>query len=364
MARAILTPSRRDLAFIALAAVAVRFVVLVAMALKAYDFQKVDLGAYAYRSDGSAYIDNAKRINGEGVPSAYDSRVFVGFPWLIAMTERLGVTYAAGATALGLILPGLMCAAAAAWLRDARIGWAMAVLPPHFVLDTACVMNESLMILLCVTAMMTLRQQAAWGLIGAAALFAAGGMVRPMACFAVLGALALLLQARRPIRAALLAGATVSVLAVLFLTFKHVHWNPLDNARAYDTEKLAYDGQMFTYPFGAFIQDARTRGVLRLSYLYKLVYLITALVVLALAARAWWRSRRPLDAWALAWWGSNLAFVLCIGSHWGVDIAQRSLMWAAPAAYWTLRDWLPTRWWVRLAWAGLAVPWVFVTSQG
>ncbi|HEX8325004.1 MAG TPA: hypothetical protein VF595_13960 [Tepidisphaeraceae bacterium] len=358
MASAIFTPSRRELACIALAAIALRVVVLIVMGLKAHD-----LAGMPYRSDGIAYIDNARRINGDAMPSAYDQRVFVGLPWLIAMTHRLGVPYGAGAQAFGLVLPGLVCAGTALWLRDRRIGWAMAVLPPHWVLDTACVMNESLMIGLCVLAMITLRQQRFWGVLGAAVLFAAAGMVRPMACFAVMGALALLLQARRPGRALALSLATLALLAGMFFAFKHVYWNPLDNMRAYDTEKLAYDGQVFTYPFGSFVEVGRARGVLRPTYVYKAAYMVAALIVLGLAAVAWWRSRRPLDAWAVAWWGGNVAFVTCIGSHWGVDIAQRSLMWAAPAAYWTLRDWLPVRWWVRLAWALLAIPWVFITSQ-
>ncbi len=63
------------------------------------------------------------------------------------------------------------------------------------------------------------------------------------------------------------------------------------------------------------------------------------------------------------WWGTNFVFVLCIGSHWGMDIAQRSLMWAAPAGFWVLRDWLPTRLWSRTVWALLAFPWVYITSQ-
>ena len=351
-------PARRELAAIATAAILLRILVLIVMGLKAHD-----LVGMPYKSDGSAYIDNAKRINGDGMPSAYDQRVFVGYPWVIAIVHRVGVPYGWGAQALGWIFPGLMCAAAAAWLRDRRIGWAMAVLPPHFVLDTACVMNESLMILLCLLAMMTLRKQAWWGIAGAALLFAAAGVVRPMSCFAVAGALALLLQARRPGRAALLAVATLALLGGLLFAFKTAYWNPLDNAKAYNAQELAYNGRLFTYPFGSFVEVARTRSVFRPNYLYKLAYMVAAIGVLGLAVRAWWKTRRPLDAWAATWWGLNFAFVTCIGSHWGVDIAQRSLMWGAPAAFWTMRDCLPVRWWTRLAWAGVTLPWIFITTQ-
>lgn len=358
------TPRGRDLLYIAAIAILLRAVVYLVITYKAFhglNWQAIT--GLPYLSDGSAYIDNAKRINGDGMPNAYDQRVFVGFPWAIAMTHRLGVPYHAAAAGLGLILPGLLCAAAAHWLRDKRIGWAMAVLPPHWVLDTSAVMNESLMLLLCVLAMVVLRRQPWWGVAGAAILFAAAGMVRPMACFATLGAIALLLQAWRPWRATALAIGTLAALAMMFLAFKHFYWNPADNARAYDTQQLAYNGQVFTYPFGSFVEMAKTRGVLRPAFIYKAGYLLAAVAIAILGLVVWARSKRPLDAWAAAWWGSNTIFVACIGSHWGVDIAQRSTMWAAPAAFWIVRDWLPERWWTRLAWALLPVPWVFLTSQ-
>jgi hypothetical protein len=265
---------------------------------------------------------------------------------------------------MGWVIPAALCAAAAAWLRDKRIGWAMAILPPHWVLDSACVMNESLMLLLCVLSMMSL-QKAAWqGLLLAGLAFAAAGVVRPMACFAVAGALAMLLQAGKPNRAIVLAAVTLALLAGLLGAFTAVYWNPLNNARAYNTQELAYNGRLLTYPFGSFIETAISRGFFKPNYLYKLAYIVAAVAVTVLAVRKWRSSRRPMDAWAATWWGTNSAFVACIGSHWGVDIAQRSIMWAAPAAYWTLRDYLPTKWWARLAWAILPLPWVYITSQG
>ena len=393
---------RRELFAIFLAAVAIRCVAFTVMGLKAHN-----LAGFAYLSDGSAYIDNAKRINGDGMPSPYDQRVFVGLPWLIAMTHKLGMPYLPAAAGIGLIVPGLMCVLAARVLHDRRIGWAMAVLPPHWILDTAAVMNESLMLTLCLAAMLALRwamagdeglrrgdacvarhgtiadanphpqpndprggrrrrrpyKSTAFAPVLAAFAFAAAGIVRPMACFTVVGAIAMLLQAKRPRKAVMLAIDTLVLLALLFLAFKGAYWNPLDNARAYDTQALAYNGQVFTYPFGSFVDAVHTRGPLNKSVIYKTATMLVAVAVLAIAFVKWKHHRRPLDAWAVTWWGTNLAFAACIGSHWGVDIAQRSLMWAAPAAYWTLRDYLPTRWYTRLAWAALAVPWVFVTSQ-
>lgn len=353
------SPTRRDLILIALAAFVLRFVALAVMAHKAH----LPLEEMPYRSDGTAYIDNAKRINGDGMPSAYDQRVFVGYPWLLAIAHRVGVPYTWGSQVIGWAIPALLCVAAAAWLKDKRIGWGLAILPPHWVLDSACVMNESLMLLLCVTAMMALRRPAWWGVGLAGLSFAAAGVVRPMACFAVAGALAFLLQARQPKRAVGVAVVTVVLLAALLGAFAAVYWNPLDNAKAYNTEELAYNGHLFTYPFGSFVETARTRGLLKPNFIYKASYMVAAAGVLLLAIWRWRKNRQPLDAWAATWWGTNFAFVACIGSHWGVDIAQRSLMWAAPAAYWTVRDYLPTRWWSRLAWAMLPIPWVYITTQ-
>jgi hypothetical protein len=351
------SPTPLSLLMILLAAVAVRAAALQAVAVKTH----ASWSQVPYSSDGVAYLDNAKRINGDGMPSDYDRRAFVGFPWMIAMLHRLGLPYGAAGLGLGLLLPGVLAAVMAVWLRDSRIGWAMAILPPHHVTDTAGVMNETSMVLLCVLATALLR----WRWIGvtlAAALFAAAGMVRPMACFAVVGAIVLLLQSREHAKAVVLSIATLAILAALYLLFRHFYWDPLDSVRQYDAHPEAYDGHLFSYPFGSFVERVRAGGALRFNFLYKLLYLAAAFAVLALAVVAWKRSRRPLDAWALAWWSTNLAFVLCIGSHWGVDIFHRAIMWAAPAGYWTLRDYLPTHWGSRLIWALLPVALVFVIS--
>ena len=353
-----LRPTRRDLFLILVVALALRGVVMIVMGLKAHDLPHLP-----YRSDGGAYVANAQRINGEGMPTAYDQRVFVGYPWLIAMTHRVGLPYGWGAMALGIGCAGLLCAATAAVFGDRRVGWAMAVLPPHWVLDTSAVLNESLMLLLCVAAFAAvMRRERGW-LVAAAALFAAAGMVRPMACFATLGAIAMLVDARLYRRAGALAFGTGAALLILLVAFAALYWNPLDNARQYNAQPLAYNGRLITFPFGAFVDYARTRGLAHVNLIYKAGYLFAAVVVLATGVRVWRTTRRPLDAGMAVWWGTNLLFVLCIGSHWGVDIAQRAIMWAAPAAYWITRDWLPTRWQTRLAWALLPVPWVFITSQ-
>ncbi|MGC4033176.1 MAG: hypothetical protein QM754_15865 [Tepidisphaeraceae bacterium] len=284
------TPRARDLLYIAAAAISLRAIVYLVITYKAFHgLSWQNIADLPYLSDGSAYIDNAKRINGDGMPNAYDQRVFVGFPWTIAMTHRLGVPYNAAAAILGLVLPGLLCAAAARWLRDHRIGWAMALLPPHWVLDTSAVMNESLMLLLCVLAMVLLRRQPWWGVAGAAMLFAAAGMVRPMACFATLGAIALLVQAMRPWRATAMAACTLASLAILFLAFRHFYWNPIDNARAYDAQQLAYNGQVFTYPFGSFVEMAKARGVFRPAFIYKAGYMVMAVAVAVAGLVVWWR---------------------------------------------------------------------------
>ena len=366
-------PGARELSFIFLVAIALRLVALGAMGAK--------VGQWAdtpYRSDGGAYIANAVRINGGPLPSAYDQRVFVGLPWVIAMAHRAGLPYGAAAQGLCLLFSGGLCIGVARWLNDSRIGWGLALLPPHWVLDSSAVMNESLMLWLCVSGLCVagglngrVNQVTAprdgrveWGrMIGAAILLAAAGMVRPMACFAVAGGGVMLLQKRRPREAVILLLATAVVLAGLFAAFRYAYWNPLENARVYQTDPGAYNGQTLTWPFGSFVQTARARGALHANYLYKLIYVLAGIGVAILAVRQWMTSRAPLDALAATWWTLNLAFVSCIGSHWGVDIAQRSIMWAAPAGYWALRAWLPTKWYWRLAWALLPAPFVFITSQ-
>jgi hypothetical protein len=309
------------------------------------------------------------RINSEAMPDEYDRRVFVGLPWAIAMVERTGIPYAVASQGICLIFSGLMCVIGAQWLRDARIGWALAILPPHFVLDTSAVMNESLMLLLCMVglwACMTTssRFRSSIGMLVLASLaFGAAGMVRPMACFATLGAIAMLLQDRKPRQAALLAAGSLVVFAVLFALFTKVYWNPIENVKVYRDHPTAYGGEMLTWPLKSFIHAAAERGVLRPAFLYKSLYIAAAIGLSIYGLVRWRRSRDPLDAMAATWLTANTLFVACIGSHWGVDIAQRSTAWALPAALYLLRDWLPTKWYWRLAWAVLPIPLIFVTSQ-
>lgn len=350
---------RRQLLLIALVALVLRGLALTAMAYEAGEWRR-----FPYRSDGSAYIANAQRINGgEITPREYDRRGFIGFPWVIAMVQRVTTDYGATAQTLGLVFGAAMCVIAAAWLRDVRIGWAMAILPPHFVLDTSAVLNESFMLSLCMVGLW-LCQRGTWrNVLIASLVFGAAAAVRPMACFAVAGAIALLWEAKRPRESLAIGIGSLGAFAALMVTFTLIYWNPLDNAHVYQSNPTAYGGDLFTYPFGSFVHVIQAKGI-RFNLIYKAFYMLAAIAVAMMSIVAWKRTRAPLDAAMTAWWITNLAFATCIGSHWGVDIAHRSLAWAAPAAFYTLREWLPVKWYWRLTWAMLPVPFVFVTSQG
>lgn len=357
-------PTARALLIIALVAVALRGVSVVAMGVK-FD-RWADL---PYQSDGSAYLGNAARINGEGMPNEYDQRMFVGLPWAIAMAQRVTHEYGWTAQGLCLVFAGLMCAAWAWYFRDTRIGWALAILPPHWVNDTSAVMNESLMLLLCgvgiaASTMKRAGSGAAWTAITAGVAFGAAGMVRPMACFAAAGAAAFLLVERRTQRALAVLGLSMIAFATMYGLFTWLYWNPMENVRVYRDHPVAYGGEMITWPFKSMLAEFHARGVLNPRVLYKCAYIFGGLAIGAYAIRCFVRSRHPLDALAMTWWCTNMLFVLCIGSTWGMRIAQRSTAWALPAAMYLLRPWLPVKWYWRLAWSLLPVPFLFFASQG
>jgi hypothetical protein len=138
----------------------------------------------------------------------------------------------------------------------------------------------------------------------------------------------------------------------------------MENVRVYQTHPAAYgEGGMFTYPFGSAVRDISERGVLHHAVLYKLAYLTGAIAISGCAVWRYVRTRSPLDAMAATWLATNTLFALCIGSVWGMRIAQRSTAWAIPAALFVLAWTLPVRWYWRIAWCCLPVPLMYVASQ-
>ncbi len=353
-------PNGRALIVIFLVAVGLRLLSVGAMGWK-FD-RWADL---PYQSDGSAYLGNAARINGHGLPGEYDQRMFVGLPWVIAMAARTGLEPGWAAQVLCLLFAGGMCMAWAAFFRDTRIGWAMAILPPHWVNDTSAVMNESLMLLLCCAGMAAARSRAGWWAVALSGLvFGAAGMVRPMACFATAGAMAMLWFDGRQARAVWIGAASAIGFAALYASFTVLYWNPMENVRVYHDHPTAYGGEMITWPLKSMIAEFQQRGLLHPAVIYKAGYIVAGM---AIAIYSVWRlvkTRQPMDAMACVWWTTNMLFVLCIGSHWGMRIAQRSTAWALPAAMFLLVFWLPVRWYWRLVWACLPVPLLFFASQG
>jgi hypothetical protein len=199
-----------------------------------------------------------------------------------------------------------------------------------------------------------------------------------MACFAVLGAIAALVNRWRLERrqmqhvrkllptarvglgeAGLRPVIAVSATAggVVLAALLAIHWwrgSALESFRIYATDADTFAGHLLALPFASLITTPFRRSVpwWRVGYVWSYVPLI--LVGCVLAARRL-RSERGSDRYDLVvlsatWLFGSTAFTLCTGSVWGFYYFDRHVLAALPPLLWTYRDVYPRRlvWWVVL----------------
>jgi hypothetical protein len=230
--------------------------------------------------------------------------------------------------------------------RDRRLGWAMALLTPSYLLYSTMAMSEPTLLALSLGGIAIVRcnrDVLGGGLLGAA------GLIRPMAFFAVLGVLfERVRQNRRSAGVIAIAAAGAMAAGLLF----HQFWsgNALQNVQIYATDKRTYAGQLFTWPFESLIMTPIRTEVASWKVAYVWSYVVVTLtacwIVLRDLVRPDTKSAQDLMNLRLCgpWLVGNTTFTLLIGHIWGFHQFHRFILVALPPLLWVFRKYYPKHW--------------------
>ncbi|HEY8668683.1 MAG TPA: hypothetical protein VIL86_18695 [Tepidisphaeraceae bacterium] len=346
-------PGRRELTWMFAAAVALRLAVFMTVLAVLH----VSVKDFADKADGKSYLRYAQVMCGEKPAELrdYDMRVFPGYPALIALLHHAGLPVEWAALGISWLAAGAAVVFGALLFRDRRIGWGMVMLTPQYLLNGGMVMTESLLLALLVGGLyFAIRGRTAWtAIVFGGILAGAAGVVRPMACFGVLGVIAYEFVRRRGWRG-LAFGAVAAAVVLAAMLVMHLLWgDALQSAHIYSNDKSAYNGELFTWPFKSLVTTVLfTQPRPRL---WKIAYILPHVpLVLAACAIVLWRWRNdckepePLAALCGPWLLGNTLFVLCVGSVWGFAVFQRLILVALPPMLWAFQPLLPKKplgWW-------------------
>jgi hypothetical protein len=348
--------SARELFAMAAVAFALRAALFLLVAARFH----VTFDRWALRDDGASYVHYASALLGDASQlTEYDRRVFPGYPGLIAVLHLCHVPFTVAAVGIDWVSAGLVAILGAVLFRDRRIGWALTCLIPQYFMNSSLAMSEAPLLALSLGGLVLAsrsRSSAGGFLLGLA------GLVRPMACFAVIGQVFRDLLGRR-IRNAVLVTALSAAVVMTGVAALHA-WtgDALHGAKIYASGQSTYNGELFVPPFHSLIHESLRPEVsaARVCYVWAhVVIVLTALAVLAVKCFQGGRESDPRDLLALPWLAGNTLFVLCIGSYWGFQHFPRFLIPALPALFWAVRGALPRR---PAAWAALAAGVLAATS--
>lgn len=324
---------------IAAAAVLIRAAVL----LGAMAWGDLSLDRLAEARDGASYLRFAAALqDADGFASlaSYDRRVFPGYPAVLSATGLYAVPLAA------MIVNWAMAAGVAALsyrlFDDARVGWAMAVLTPSYVMYSTVIMTEPLMLLLALGALHAGRRDRP---LPAGALLGLAALVRP---FALPIGLAYLAEHRQRLRRIVIA-SVAATLVIAAGAAALVLWSGsiASGVRVYAAEPRAYGGtRMFDWPFASLLRLSFDAAVAPWKIAYVWLHVAAAFGALVLLMRKTDRSL-PL----VVWHASNLLIVLCVGGVWGFHELHRLLVPSLPPIMWAYRRLLPHS---TIAWMAIA----------
>jgi hypothetical protein len=348
-------PSGRELAAIAATALILRIVLCVG-ALQRYDLSMHDL---SHLRDGDSYIRVAAAMRGdESELKPFDRRVFPGYPGLIALLRSLGANQDTAALALNWLAGAAAAVLSAVVFRDRRVGWGMAVLTPSYLMYSTLAMSEPTLMAFIMGGLAA--ALSGHVLIGGL-LLGYAGLIRPVACFAVVGCMAYAFAGKKPRRAIITGAAALAVVAAGVLALQAWRGDALEGLRMYASDDRAYGGEPLTWPFKSLIVTPLAQK----TALWKVVYIwahvavtLFGCAVAALLIRGRGRLAKgaacndaalPWLAWPWLW--GNTLFVLCVGAHWGFHEFHRFMTPALPPLLWVLRRWIPSS---RIFWAVVA----------
>jgi hypothetical protein len=298
------------------------------------------IDSFASLRDGPSYMHIAAAILGDSSQvTAYDRRVFLGYPTIIAAVSVLGIPIPIAALMINWVCAGATAVLSAVLFRDMRVGWAVALFPPSYLTYSTLVMNESSLLAFSVGGLVLARKGRP---VSGGLLLGFAGLVRPVACFAVLGMMTERLARKRQ-RDALLVGA-VSALVVLsgYLILQSRSGNALVGVQTYVSDERAFGGQPFALPFQSLLLTPVRHSVplWKVAYAWSYVALTIAGCILAVReVRGGAVEDHDRNLLAATWLISNTLFVLCIGNVWGFHDFNRHILAALPALMWTFRAW-------------------------
>lgn len=376
-----LNPSLRDLIIIAVLALVIRAALIGTTVI----YTGWSLTEIANLHDGPSYLRvAASMLDPAAMVAHLDRRVFIGYPALIAGAGLMHVPLPIAALAISWLASAVVAVTTAKVFEDRRIGWALIFFPPSFLIFSSLAMSEaSMLALIGVGLYLIMRRQ--WYVAGALALGCAG-LVRPVACFAVVGVLSvighrLLLEhrslqriqrieapfttkmRREQLRAGILVGLiSGAVVAAGFVVLRYWRGDALEGVKIYASSQDTFAGQVLSWPFASLIMTPLNTPVplWKVGYVWSYVLFVVVGCILA-ARRAWlsWQTEAfDLSLLAAVWLLGNTIFVLCTGSVWGFHYFDRHILAAAPALLWAYSDHYPKRW---LPWLGLGA---LFTIQG
>jgi hypothetical protein len=343
-----MSPRRGECVAIALAAVLIRVLFFLSVTL----CRHISLPAYANLYDGHSYLVTARAMLGDrnGFDD-FQGRVFPGFPAMIALAHEARIPLPAAAVGINWIAAGIAAALAAALFDDRRVGWAIAFLIPHYLMNSSLALSEAPLLAFTLTGLyLAARRRTVAG----GTLLGAAGLIRPMACFALAGCLFVQIKQGRWRAGLATAGAASLLVCAGLLLLQHWRGDAWAGVRYYVYSPNAYGGHLLTWPFRSLLLVPIERHVSPWRVAYLWAHAIAALAACALLARAFLAGGAKLD-WRDAltglWLWSNTLFALCIGSVWGFECFHRFTIPALPAMFWGLRTILPGRilWWIPVA---------------
>jgi hypothetical protein len=360
-------PSRRDLVIIALLAIVVRIALVLATSI----YTGWSLADIANLHDGPSYLRVAGgMLDPTAVVAHLDRRVFIGYPTLIALAGLARVPLPIAALAISWFASAVVAVTAAQVFADRRIGWALVFFPPSFLIFSSLAMSEaSMLALVGVGLYFVIRRE--WYVAGAVA-FGCAGLIRPVACFAVFGVLAVIghrwllerravrrihkiqphfetTMGREQLRAAILVSLiSGAIVAAGFVALRFWRGDALEGVKIYASSQDTFAGQVLSWPFASLIMTPLNTPVPLWKVGYVWSYVLFVVAGCTLAGRRVWLSRQSetFDRSLLAtvWLFGNTIFVLCTGSVWGFHYFDRHILAAVPALLWAYSDVYPKRW--------------------
>lgn len=314
-----------------------------AIFLTACGLYHLSVEAYSDKGDGASYKHVAAAILGNHASlDEYDSRVFPGYPLLIAVVrEFTGLSLGASALFITFISAGVAAGLAASFFKDFRIGMAVAFLLPHAWINMSLAMSEAPMLACEMLALMLARRNA----VACGIAFALAILTRPIAAIALIALLFERTAADR-FREGLLTAATAATIflaAMLLLTpITGGLFHPL---HVYANSPRAYAGRLFTWPFHSILWMTFHGHVGVLRWVYVMTHVALCLGGCAILLR----KNSPVDLLAFVWLSLNTLFVLCLGlgpGAWGFNHFPRFTIPALPALAWSWRTFLPRTLWL------------------